>query len=221
MAVPAIALFPLPDAVDLALGSLAEPLAVSIHGLRKARVGPGARVLILGGGSIGLLTLLGAQAGGGGETIVCARHPHQLEAARALGASRVFRDTETEALIDYCESHPVDSVVEAVGGEAETVELGSRCVRAGGTISLVGVLSRIPQVHPLFLIMREVEIVGSMTYNRSGARADFELALDLLERKHEAARRLLTHSLPLERAAEAYETAADKRTGSIKVTLAP
>ncbi|MGH7819899.1 MAG: zinc-dependent alcohol dehydrogenase, partial [Candidatus Binatia bacterium] len=221
MTVPARALFPLPASLDFDLGSLAEPLAVSIHGLRLASIRPGDRVLVLGGGSIGLLTLLAARAMGAAEVSVVARHPHQQSAARALGAAEVFSDGDTRPLVESAESRPFDSVIEAVGGEAETPELASRCVRPGGTIVLVGVLSRIPAIHPLLLIMREIRIVGSITYGRAGTRADFELALDLLGRESAAARRLLTHGLPLDRAAEGYAVAADKTTGSIKVTLFP
>jgi (R,R)-butanediol dehydrogenase/meso-butanediol dehydrogenase/diacetyl reductase len=221
MAVPARALFPLPSGMDFPLASLAEPLAVSIHGLRKANLSAGDRVLVLGGGSIGLLTLLAARAMGASEVAVVARHSQQQATAEALGAARVWTDTDAEALASACETAPFDAVVEAVGGDAPTPELAARCVRPGGTISFVGVLSRIPQIHPLVLIMHEIAIVGSITYGRVGARAEFEMALDLLAREANAARRLLTHAMPLGRASEAYATAADKKTGSLKVTLLP
>ena len=56
--------------------------------------------------------------------------------------------------------------------------------------------------------------------NRSGSRADFDVAVDLLQR-HGAkiAPLLITHRFPLDRIGEAFATAADKKRGSIKVTI--
>ena len=58
-------------------------------------------------------------------------------------------------------------------------------------------------------------------YGRAGARADFDVVLDLLRRQGTAlANRLITHRFPLESITEAFRTASDKTTGSIKVTIA-
>jgi threonine dehydrogenase-like Zn-dependent dehydrogenase len=58
--VPAYTLFPIPAAVDEEVGALAEPLAVGVHAMRLAGVAGGDRVLILGGGTIGLLSIAAA-----------------------------------------------------------------------------------------------------------------------------------------------------------------
>ena len=64
-------------------------------------------------------------------------------------------------------------------------------------------------------------MIGSFVYGRAGARADFDVVLDLLRRQGaELARRLVTHRFPLESIGEAFRTAGDKTTGSIKVTIA-
>jgi threonine dehydrogenase-like Zn-dependent dehydrogenase len=59
-----------------------------------------------------------------------------------------------------------------------------------------------------------------MVYNRVGARADFEIVQDLLARQGAAIReRIVTHRFPLDQIDRAFHTAADKTTGSIKVTI--
>ncbi len=68
-------------------------------------------------------------------------------------------------------------------------------------------------------MLKEGRVVGAMTYGRAEARSDFELALEIAGRRADDLRRLITHRLPLSRVGEAFETAADKSTGSIKVTV--
>jgi threonine dehydrogenase-like Zn-dependent dehydrogenase len=58
-------------------------------------------------------------------------------------------------------------------------------------------------------------------YGRYGARADFDVAIDLLRRNREAAAGLVTHRFPLAEIADAYRTAADKSQRSIKVSVEP
>jgi threonine dehydrogenase-like Zn-dependent dehydrogenase len=69
----------LPDAVDLTNASLAEPLAIAVHGLNRVGVRPGERVLVVGGGSIGLTALAVARHRGIAADLA-ARHSHQLAA---------------------------------------------------------------------------------------------------------------------------------------------
>lgn len=65
-----------------------------------------------------------------------------------------------------------------------------------------------------------VRIQGSMVYNRVGARADFEIVEDLLAREgRRIGEALVTHRFPLADVDRAFRTAADKTSGSIKVTI--
>lgn len=82
IAVPAANVFPRPPGVPPSLGALAEPLAVAVRAMNRASVAQGDRVLVLGAGTIGLLTLLLAR-GVAGEVAITARYPHQRDLARA------------------------------------------------------------------------------------------------------------------------------------------
>jgi len=62
-------------------------------------------------------------------------------------------------------------------------------------------------------------MVGGITYCRPGRHSDFDVALGILQADPERARALITHRFPLERAAEAFATAADKGTKSVKVEV--
>lgn len=217
---PSYALFALPPAVDFEVGALAEPLAVAVHGVRLANLRTGDRALVLGVGTIGLLSVAAALAAGAGEVWVTARHAHQRAAAEALGATRVFSGTNAAAeLSAAANDHAIDVVIETIGGEADTLNDAIHLVRRGGAIAVLGVFTSMPACNALSLVIKEVRLVGALTYGRCGPRTDFDVALQLLAAQPERFRRLLTHSFPLTEIARAFETAADKRSGSIKVSV--
>ncbi|MBP1685760.1 MAG: theronine dehydrogenase-like Zn-dependent dehydrogenase [Deltaproteobacteria bacterium] len=220
--VPLHALYPLPAGIDFEIGSLAEPLAVGVHAVRLGNIHAGDRVAVLGAGSIGLLTVAAAKAAGATEVWVTARHPHQRAAAELLGASRVFSGPDAgTALRDAASQEWVDTVIETVGGTADTVDEAVDIVRPAGSVIVLGVFTTKPSFNALALMMKEVRITGSMTYNRPGPQADFDVALQLLAAEPERYRRLITHRFPLEQITQGFEAAADKRSGSIKVSIRP
>lgn len=220
--VPAGATFELPENVDTEVGALTEPLAVAVHGLRLLAPRPGDRHLILGGGTIGLMSVAAAVAAGAGEVWVTARYAHQEAAALRLGATRVFRGDAAEAeLRDAAQAHPIDAVIETVGGAANTLEQAIHLVRAGGSVAVLGIFSENPRLDALLLVVREIRLIGSMTYGRSGTRSDFDRALAILARDPKRFRALITHRVGLSDITSGFTQAADKRSGAIKVAVSP
>src|SRR5437773_7711463 len=218
---PARHCFRVPAGVDLATAALSEPLGVAVHGVRLSGLEIGQRVAILGAGTIGLMAVVAARAGGAGEILVTARRPQQKAAALALGADRVVGDGEAGGVLGDALEAPIDLVIETVGGEADTLDTAVAAARPGGTICLLGAFTRSPALPALFVLAKELRVIGSFVYGRAGARADFDVVLDLLRRQGTAlANRLITHRFPLESITEAFRTASDKTTGSIKVTIA-
>jgi 2-desacetyl-2-hydroxyethyl bacteriochlorophyllide A dehydrogenase len=219
LAIPARHCFPV-GAMDLSTASLGEPLGVAVHGVRISGLRIGQRVLVLGAGTIGLACVVAARAGGAGEILVTARRPQQKAAALALGADRVFDDADEAALYAAAQESPIDVVLESVGGAANTLDVAARACRPGGTICLLGVYTKPVAFPALIAVARELTIKGSLVYNRSGSRADFDVVVDLLQRQGQRlAETLITHRFPLDRVAEAFANAADKKRGSIKVTV--
>ena len=108
-----------------------------------------------------------------------------------------------------------------MGGNADTINDAIHAVRRGGTIVVLGVFTGMPTLNALALMAKEVRLIGSLTYGRSGARADFDVALQLLAAQPERFRRLITHRFALTDITRAFETAADKRSGAIKVLVQP
>src|SRR5262249_46315890 len=133
---------------------------------------------------------------------------------------RVFDDADEAALFEATGEGPVDLVVESVGGAASTLDTAVATCRPGGTICLLGVYTKPVAFPALFTVAKELTIKGSFVYNRVGSRADFDVVVDLLQRQGKRiGETMITHRFQLERISEAFETASDKRSGSIKVTI--
>ncbi|MFN8544846.1 MAG: alcohol dehydrogenase catalytic domain-containing protein [Candidatus Binatia bacterium] len=219
---PARHCFRTPRGLAFETAALSEPLGVAVHGVRISGLEIGQRVLVLGAGTIGLMAVLAARAGGAGEVLVTARRPQQKAAALALGADRVLDDDAPDALGDAARESPIDLVVETVGGTADTLDQAALACRPGGTICLLGVYTKMPVLPALFVLAKELTIKGSFVYSRAGSRADFEVVQDMLARHGRTLREtVVTHRVPLAQIAEGFRLASDKTTGSIKVTVTP
>ena len=221
--VPANTAFPVPTGLDAEVAALAEPLACSVHGFDKVGLRGHETTLIVGAGTIGLTAVLAARANGA-HTVILARHPHQQEAARRLGADEVLAEDEAglARIEELTRDQAIDVAVETVGGTGDTLLQSQRVVRPKGRVLVLGVFSAATApIDPLHLALREVEIIGSMTYAANQGRADYQIALDVVADHAEAARSLVTHRFPLDEVNEAFQTAADKASRSIKVHLQP
>ena len=217
VSVPAYTLYPLPDHLDFELGALVEPMAVAVHGVHLVNLAVGERVLVMGSGTIGLFSVIAAKAAGAGEVISTYRHDHQGEAALAAGASRTIRDSELTGL----EKEGIDVVIETIGGSGPTLAQALGAVRPGGRISVLGLFPGAVQLGGLALILKEVAVVGGITYCRPGLHSDFDVAIGILRSDPERARAVITHRFPLNEVAQAFATAADKGTKSLKVHVTP
>ena len=221
---PSPAVFKAPTNVDGEVAALAEPLACSVHGYNMITLGQGETVLVIGAGSIGLTAQLAAQAVGA-NVIVLARHPHQQEAARRLGAAEVIGEDEAgqQRLKELARDDAIDVVAECVGGHADTIRQSVDVVRRLGRVVVLGVFAIDDAgFNPLTLLGREITMIGAVTYAAPGGRSpDYQQALEMLSGCGEDARTLITHRFGLDDVNDAFATALDKSSQSIKVHITP
>jgi threonine dehydrogenase-like Zn-dependent dehydrogenase len=188
--------------------ALVEPLAIAWHGVRRAKAQPGSTALVVGAGSIGLLTVVALRARGVDAHIV-ARHPHQIAAAEALGAHVVDRPVDS--------AYPV--VFDAVCTQ-QTVDACFAAAQPGGTVLEFGMIWG-PVHMSNTMLFKEVALVPAMGYSHADDHDDFREAADLLAADHSVADTLVTHTFSLDDAAEAFRVSADRASGAIKVHLRP
>lgn len=220
--VPAHRAHVLASGLEPAVAALCEPVAVAVHGLARGRFEKDQRVLVMGAGSVGLVTLVAARSLGAREVFITARHAHQAEQARRLGATRVIdeRDANALGLDQIGRQSDIDVVVETVGGRADTLATAAAAVRPAGRISVLGLFMESPQISPLALLMKEVDLCWSNCYHRAaGQPADFRVAADVVDRERERLALLVTHRYPLADIDQAFRTAADKQAGAVKVAV--
>lgn len=215
---PARSVHPLPPDLDLDAAVLTEPLAVAVHGVGRMSPAAGSEVLVLGGGTIGLLTAF-VLAQSGCEVTLAARYSHQRDRGLGVGAARVV-GSERDAVLEAVRGHRApDLVFETVGGQDGPLDLALEAVRAGGSIVTLGVFSRPLSLHPLRFLAKEATLTASLMYSRKGGRPDFATALTLLSEHRDQLASLITDRVPLERINEGFRLAGDKRAGAVKVSV--
>ena len=149
------------------------------------------------------------------EVGITARYPHQREAARRLGLEPLAED----ALHDWARDRAPDVVFETVGGHADTLNDAIAVCRPGGRIVILGVFTKPPPIDALQLVIKEIQLVGSVLYGHGPARPEFAAATALLPRYAGELTSQLTHQFPLSATLEAFACASDKSQGPIKVTV--
>ena len=204
--VPARGIHPLPEDMAFTLGALVEPTSIAVHAVRRSGLQPGETVTIIGAGPIGLLILSVCRAYGAAAVHITDIDPGRLQIARSLGATTAVdvRGMETHQI---CEStHPggADIAFEAVGSAA-TLETAMHLVRPGGRVIAVGVniTERIP-FNMMLAQSKETTVIPIYL-----GRQAFGEAIELLSSGQIDGERLISHRFPLERAAQALDTALD------------
>ena len=200
-------------------GTLVEPLAVSHRAVARGSVNARSTVAIIGGGTIGQLCLADAVAVGAKETLITVKYERQAQLAKDLGADHIVNVNETkvsEYVDDITGGLGMDAVIETVGG-GENFDAAMAMVRPCGFVVLVAGYFKPLEVNLSRVVWSEATVTGSSCYGYSGMETDFEAAIELIDSGEVDAKKLVTHRFPLMEIAEAFETAADKRSGSIKV----
>jgi threonine dehydrogenase-like Zn-dependent dehydrogenase len=228
-------LHPVPAEMSDEAAVMVEPTACAIHGALRAGIGEGETVVVLGAGALGLLAIAAVRRlTPAGRVLAVAKHPHQRELARELGADVVVEPGETARAVRRVTGSlalgdgdivrltgGADHVVDCVGSEQSLAD-ALRVVRPGGRITMLGMPGRV-HVDLTGLWQREIELVGAYAYGTEqltsdGRRRTFDLAFELVTTADLG--RLVSARYPLARYDEAIEHAASAgRRGAVRVAF--
>lgn len=165
------ALVAVPDGLDLRTAALAEPLAVALHALTLAEVGPGDRVLVSGTGPIGALAVAALRAREVDHVVVSEPNPSRQRLAARLGADRVVhpRDLEVPTMAEprRVVGGAVDVALEC-SGRAAAMQAALAQLDRGGRLVLVGTGIEPPRFDPNRIILNELIVTGSFEYDAGG-----------------------------------------------------
>jgi len=204
---------PLPADLRLDHAALVEPVAVAVHDVRRGEVSRGDRVVVIGGGPIGVLIATVARHQGA-EVTVFEVDPGRRAAVAALG-HQVLDPTGTDpvAWVDEWTAGAGADVAFEVSGAAAAVLLSTDVVKVRGTVVIVAIH---PEPRPMNLqrvFWRELRLLGARVYERT----DFEAAVQLLHDGVIPADALISAIQPISSTASAF---ADLESGrAMKVLI--
>lgn len=207
----------LPEAVGFAEGALVEPLSVGLHAVHEARLEPGANVLVLGAGPIGLAAALWARFFGARTVMVSEKTPGRRALAEKFGASHVI-DPGSEmpgAAFLKAAGAPPDAIFECVGVPG----MIQQCILLApprGRIVVVGVCMQPDTLFPAFAILKEISLRFVVGYRKQ----DFQLTLDMLAAERISGAPMITDRVDLAQLPAAFE-ALKQPTTQCKVMLEP
>jgi 2-desacetyl-2-hydroxyethyl bacteriochlorophyllide A dehydrogenase len=190
--------------LDLAQAAMIEPLATGTHAVRVADGAAGKRVAVLGSGTIGLLTMQAVMAGGASTTVATDLSADKRALALSLGADAAFdaRDPDLVGAIRSRLGGPADLVFDCVAIQA-TMDQAIGLAERGGTVVVEGVPEHDVTL-PLAIIQdREIRIQGTAMYTRE----DMMSAMSLIADGTVDVGSLVTKTLPLDQAAQAFAAA--------------
>lgn len=240
MVVPGPAVYRIPASFSWEQGALIEPLAATIHSLNRVQLEAGDTVVIVGAGSLGLLSaFLARKLFGARRLIVVAKYEHQAKFAERLGADGVIQyEPGMENLVPQVQ-HLTDGematvILEAAGStDVHAVDSELRTLARGGRLVILGRLIYPRQVDLHLLMKRELSIIGSFRANyRASSHVsqspstddDFAKAIDFVLRLDTLSlatlTSMVTHKFPLKHIGDAFKAALRKSTsGSIKTQV--
>jgi L-iditol 2-dehydrogenase len=218
----AVGILKMPEAMTYEEGSFVEPLGCVARAQMRAGVRPGSTVLVLGAGISGLLHIRLALALGAGRVLATDVSGYRLEWARRCGAAEAFdaaaAGVDLPDLVRAANDGNLADLVILATGAPSAIDQGLACLDNGSTFIVFAVPAP-GHDHPMplnDLWRREVTI--RIAYG--AAPADLAAALDLIAHKRVRVDDLVTHRLPLERAAEGFGLVATA-TDSVKVIIEP
>lgn len=214
---PAQFAYKMPDNVSFEEGALVEPLAVVIHGCRRADVKFGNTILICGAGAIGLLSLICVKAMGASKVCVTDIRQSRLDKALELGADHVLLVTSdvknpAEEIIKKM-GGPVDVTLDCCGMES-TIKTAVSATMSGGVVTIIGLGTNLASIDMTEIVMREIDLRGCSRYKHC-----YPVVLNLLSTGVIKVSSVVTHRYLMEEATKAFEVAASGADGCCKVII--
>jgi len=199
--------------------ALTEPTATAYRAVQKLNIHVGENILILGGGTIGLLALQIAKLAGA-NVIVLEVINERIRLAKELGAYEALNPLgndikkEIEKITD---GKGVSKIIECVGN-AKAAGLACDLVNKGGTIVLVGISPDLSLINTVDLVRAEKKIIGVHGYDTS----NFEMSFSLINEGRLDVKKLVTNKIYLENIVEdGFEELAQRPEKNIKILVTP
>ncbi len=207
----------LPETVSFQEGALVEPLAVGLHAVKRARLQPGDRVLIVGGGPVGLSVALWCRFFGARHVVISDLAMTRAEGAARFGATAAIDATNEDVSAQFVEIAEGDPtlVFDAVGVPG-SMQVAIDYAPIDGRVVVVGLCMTPDSFKPADALIKEIDISFCFVYDKS----DFEFAIDMMAQNRIDAADLVSHTVGFDTFPDAFE-ALKTPSDQIKVMLEP
>jgi (R,R)-butanediol dehydrogenase/meso-butanediol dehydrogenase/diacetyl reductase len=207
--VAAAASFALDESVGVA-GALAEPIAVGLHTVQAGDVRPGDRVLVIGGGNVGVAVAMWARRLGASEIVISDPAASRRETAATFGATGVHDPNEGPAPSGF------DVVFECVGTPG-LIQAAVDAAGVKGRVVVAGVCMAPDTIVPITAVMKEVQVRFAVYYRDE----EFAAAAALLNGGGVMTDAFITGNVPLPEVQSAFDHLLSQPGGAGKTLVLP
>ena len=219
VAVPEYVLYRLPDSVSFQQAAMVEPLAIAYHAVRRTPVTPGACAVILGVGTIGMLTLQVVRAMGAETVIAVDIDDEKLAIALTKDATAVVNSKDADVVRQILELTPggsgADLAYDATG-ITQTVEICLRSLALNGKAVLIGNLAQKIDFPLQWVVTRQISLFGSCA-----SAGEYKECLRLIEEGKVDVDALISKVVPLSEGNEWINRVYEREPGLNKIVLLP
>lgn len=208
-----------PDSISDNEVSMVEPTAVGLHAIHLADIKVGDKVLIIGGGIIGLVSAMFAKMEGASYVAVSETNERRGEKSVALGVADEWFDVKREDAISNLVQKSAggfDVVIECCGNSS-AVSSALMCVKPGGKIVLVGVSTGAITVPLVIGVMRELTILGAIAYTKE----EFASCIELMANKQIDVTKFVDDVVGLDDVQKSFERLTSGNDDAIKILIDP
>ena len=209
----------LPDNITDEEGAMVEPTAVGLHAVHLADIRVGDKVLIVGGGIIGLVSAMFAKLEGAEFVAVSETNEARGKKSVKLNVADDWFDAKDENFLNNIFTkipNGFDVVIDC-SGTTKAVESELMTVKPGGTIILVGVSPKPIEFASVIAVMKELTIKGAIAYTKE----EFKTCISLMANKKIDVMKFVDDIVPLEEIQKAYERLTSGTDDAVKIMIDP
>lgn len=208
-----------PDNVSDDEAAMVEPTAVALHGIHLADVKVGSKVLVIGGGIIGLMSAMFAKMEGASFVAVSETNPKRGEKAISLGVADKYYDATSKDMINEVITDTnggFDIIIECCGNSS-AVTSSLVTVKPGGVVVLVGVATGPISIPTVVAVMNELTVKGAIAYTKE----EFATCLDLISHKQIEVMQFVSDIVGYDEVENAYKRLTSGSDGAVKILVDP
>lgn len=205
-----------PDNISDDEVAMVEPTAVGLHAIHLADIKVGAKVLVIGGGIIGLVSAMFAKKEGASYVAVSETNKARGEKAVKLGVADEWIDATDPNFVVVAGAKQFDFVIDCCGN-SPAVSSALMAVKTGGTVVLVGVSLGPVTIPTVVGVLHELTLKGAIAYTRE----EFQTCIDLMSSKQIDVNKFVDDIVSLEEVQDAYLRLTSGMDDAVKILIDP